>query len=230
MMWVSLPVSESPNFAVTPPRHTRHMTTDSLPDPDSASPHLDASIGVWAERILATLRRTYSRKLRGYMDADDAAQEYIVHFLERAEVLMAQHVSPEDLARAVATNHLRSWLRSQRADAGEGALLVTLPDGSKRPGRTIVSLDTGLAERFHSRDDTEHEVIERGSTTREVRRVLSNMPPAEAQILSEVYLKDRPRSEVYAGLDCSAVALRKREERARKRFKAEYQPAASAGV
>jgi RNA polymerase sigma factor (sigma-70 family) len=228
-MWESLPVSDSPNFAVTPPRHTRLMRKDPSVHSDSASPHLDASIAVWAERILATLRRVYSRQLREYMDADDAAQEYILHFLERAEVLMARHLSPEDLARAVAANHLRSWLRSQRSDAGEGARLFTMPDGSKRPGRTIVPLETGGADWVRSGDDVEYEVIEKGTTVREVGQALSRMRPAEAQILSKIYLQDRPRPEVCADLDCSPVALRKREERARKRFKAEFQPATSAG-
>jgi len=240
----------SPQFAVTPPRHNQFMAGCDPSDTcefaveagnagqihppvkghditakttsRSGTPHLDATQTIWAERILRELRRLFMSKMWGVFVADDAAQSFLVKFCEQPEMWMNSYSTPEDLARAVSKFELPNWQRSERVQSGQGAHLVTDPDGGKSPARKGLPFETAHTDRFAARDNTEYEVVEQGTAVAQVRQVLSMLGQEDAWLLSQLLIEGRPSREVSAELNCSDATLRQRSHRARERFRDQY--------
>jgi DNA-directed RNA polymerase specialized sigma24 family protein len=197
---------------------------DITAEPNSglSTPHLDATVSVWAERILLELRRLYVNKLQGVFAADDAAQNFLVRFCESPETWMAKCPTPEGLARYVSSNELLDGLRDERVQTCEGARLVTRPDGSKVSGRKNVPFDNVDSRRLAARDNIEFEAVESATTTAQVQQVLRALQQDDAWLLSQLWIQGRPTREVNAELGCSSTAFRQRVKRARERFRNEY--------
>jgi RNA polymerase sigma factor (sigma-70 family) len=102
----------------------------------------------YVQEVYAALQRIHGtgsgRQMHGEANRQDIVQNCMYRVWRKREDYMEKYPVPAALAHALARTADKDFARSERIQNGQGAALRTNPDGSKAPGRTVVSFDAHL--------------------------------------------------------------------------------------